>query len=275
MVVEQYFKIHGHPDEYWLLGNEEFAHQVDLVKKWAENTKQLLGKYAGVSVLATEIHERFPDLHISEFRDGAAVTNFVDKESMERDLRNAESGKTLEVSIVPIIQRQKYQGMFPSNLYYRSEWGAVMVTGVVIPDVFLAALLYHEMGHALRHQQGAPSATAPDNSDTWIGEEIEMHELEYEILNSATGGELSKLYDDILARRTSDTDSISRQVKITDLVRFDQMFNLEKAGQELVGVSMAQFEIGLRFRAVNTEKLNEDAKRKKKIGIYRQIAGKG
>ena len=102
-----------------------------------------------------------------------------------------------------------------------------------------------------------------------------MHELEYEILNSATGGELSKLYDDILARRTSDTDSISRQVKITDLVRFDQMFNLEKAGQELVGVSMAQFEIGLRFRAVNTEKLNEDAKRKKKIGIYRQIAGKG
>lgn len=273
-VVEEYFKIHGHADEYWLFGNEEFKEQIARTKKWGENAEQLLSKYVGVSVLAREIRERFTSLHISEFRDGIAVTNFISNEEAEEHVENPGSERKLEVSIVPIIQRQKYQGTFPSNLYYRSEWGAVMVTGVVIPDVFLAALLYHEMGHALRHRQGAPSSTAPANSDIWIWEEIEMHELEHHVLDSAVGGQLSKLYDEILARRSSDTDLISRHVKIDDLIRFDQMFNLEKTGRELVGVYLAQFETGLRLRAVNIQKLDEGSKRKKKIEVYRQIAGK-
>ena len=143
----------------------------------------------------------------------------------------------------------------------------------VCPDVFLAAVLYHEMGHALFDKRGTASSSAPALSDYWVNEEVVMHELEGQVLDAASEGKLARLYDAILARTPppASFQDIIGAITDDDLLEFDRIFGLEQEPERLASIYLAAFEIGLLFRAVD-EFCPEAVRLHKKVTAYRWAA---
>ncbi len=76
-----------------------------------------------------------------------------------------------------------------NKLYYNGTWKVIFcVDTAFADDGWFDALLLHEMVHVLHDRRGDPSARAPMQSDLWIAEEIEAHELERAVLDHATNG---------------------------------------------------------------------------------------
>ena len=265
-IMHTYLKLHeGKVDSFWLYGTESFNQQGDKMKKKLDHLSLLMKKSAGVSPLATQLYRETKKVQLSKFANGASLKFFNGKfEDLGKD--------TIEICMIPMDQYQIYRQKIPAALWYRKDWKALMITAIDFSDAFLTALVYHEMGHWLRHKQGASSATAMTGSDSFISEEVEMHELEYKVLNFFSKGKLKKLMKSICARSKSKENPKDALNYVTrdDLVAFDVMLGTVDAGQRTIGTYGAQFLTSVGLECINQNTNSDQAKAK--IKYYRWLS---
>ncbi len=111
-------------------------------------------------------------------------------------------------------------------LSYEPNWRALMVASLPFQDdSWFDAIVAHELWHAKRHRENAPSATAQQLSDLWIEEELEAHKLESEVLDHATSGEFQKRINALARERDSSSlDKFQARLRPDDLVKIDALF---------------------------------------------------
>ena len=251
---------------WWFDGN--FLSQ-KITREFSEreaNLREVLNQYQDVSALTHRIRTAFSDVHITVYHNGVSVRMFKGSpsESLSEQLPVG-----IEVCVIPrneIVRRNK----FPSALYYRQEWGSVMMYGCDWSDKVLPALLYHELGHALYHQvDKAASATAPPGSDLYIKEEVEMHEMESEILNATTKGQYFALIDEILSReRAKNFRDAIIGISLNDIKRHDVILEIQNANFQITSLTMAEFLIAVGLRWINQ---NREGSEKLKAELYRWV----
>lgn len=255
------------PRKHWLtaaLSPEETLSRIEEHKK---KISSLLQQYQDVSPLAGKIYKEFANFRISTFYQGGSqtVVGAADK---------LPDPRSLEICFVPENQGS-HPGLQSTFAWYHWEWRAVIERDDICPDAFMAAILYHELSHALADKRKAALQPASDPwSDPWIEEEVKAHELEWQILDRASQGRLTRLYDSILARapKVASLETVIKLVSAGDLEEFDKLFGLEQEPEQMAGVYLAEFEIGLFLWAIDLLPISDKAKLEKKITAYRWIA---
>ncbi len=229
------------PSDFWLTGDEDPAGVVAKTEAYRVRVIDLLGRAREVSPLARRIVTEPVDVRIGLLNQGAPIdiVGAGGVGNVEEYLRRIEA--VPGIVFVPFNEVVAGGNRFPSPLYYTSDLGAVSMYALRAPDAILAALLIHEFGHRLRHVEHAPSSSARQNTNLWIAEEVEMHELEHEVLDFFSEGRLSALYESI-RQRSSDPTNVAEVVLMVgeeDILAFERMFELEGIGGDIVNLSMA------------------------------------
>jgi hypothetical protein len=231
---------------------DALAYAVTNVQLALENTKH-------TNPLTEEIAKTFPQFVTSIYRQGISaitVRGHMTPEFLENKLE-----------ICFVSGREFRDDKLPAALYFREDWNAVMMAAVRWPEPFFSAVLFHELGHALRHKARSSS---PEDQTKWLAEEVEMHELEGEILNARTGGKYFEALDRIIAKNRScrDTHELLAEFRTKDLFELDRIIGLEKQGILIRNSSCAEHAALLGFRYIDKIKgLSSD-----KIAHYRWIA---
>lgn len=258
-------------DKFWLQGNEDMHTWIQVTQAWKAKVIGLMKKFKDVDVMTAKVVHSFPDFTLTEFE------NWRSKQNYEGTVTEAEIKAALSrLEVCVVSKQQETVHKLPSHVYYNLEWRALMVVAINIPDSFLIALIYHELGHAHKHRiENAASATADGLSDLWISEEVEMHQVENQVLTLASNGQLAALYDKIAARAKSATPIVLLgNIQVQDFVEYDRIFGLTEAGPIMANVYLAQFYMGLGFHAID-QKVPETERTTAKIAFYRWLVNKG
>lgn len=272
-VLKDYISRHRQPDQSWLTGREDPVQEIAAINSWSGRVGALLDQHRSVSNLTGRIHQHFRDFRVSKFANGVSHSIVIPMPGVDVEAILMREATQFEVCVITPSQRG-HPSLLPNCLYYRQDWRAVMADSVVWTDAFLAALMYHELGHALRHcVDRAASATAPDKSDAWIGEEVEMHQLEHQILDVAVQGRFTLLLDGIIDRLPQGEPSpefyqaMADEVTVEDWQAYDALFGLQGAGVRMTSIHTAQFMISLGFRLI--ERRFPQTKTQNQIDYYR------
>ncbi len=245
---------------------EQYAATVERVAAIEAKAHSLLQRYAGTTDLSQAIADAFPRLHVMVYTQGMSV-RLTQALTPEEALPPPNS---LELCIIP----QHEIGAHPNLLYYKPEWKALMVAAVDWPDAVFAALLFHELGHALRHRQGAPSATAPPNSDAYVDEEVEMHELEAAVLIAASQGQFASSIKAVIARAAPVVDwpVALHQLELGDLRQLDQTIGADRAGQRVTSVMATQYLLTFGLWAIPQRPTDAAGYQADRRAIYRWLS---
>lgn len=246
-MVDQYFK--GKPkDQWWCTGYpprpEQFGEFIARTETVKAKVEELVQRYRDVTPLAQEIAAAFPRFYVSVYTQGTSA-RLLRGTVAEASLPELDQ---LEVCFIP----EREMGAHPSALYYKPEWRALMIAGVEWPDAALAAFLYHELGHTLRHRQGAVSATAPPGSDLYDDEEIAMHLLEADVLSVATGGQFARHVGAIITRFPVARDWRQAVLKLRadDLEQLDTLLGCRQSGWTVAQLLVAEYSLILGLTAI-------------------------
>lgn len=257
----------GKADDSWWLVNEPIPpvkfETIDLLEKHMKVYSDILKKYRSTTPLSEKICDAFSSrLMATVYSSNGSLLpgrGEIDPKYFE--------GKQ-EVCSIPKNLMHRH----PSSLYYDSDWQALMIAALEYPEVILAGVLFHEMGHAYYHQiLKAPSALAPADSDLHIGEEVIMHELETKIFDVASGGKFLKAVDSVLKRHNTykTYQKIIQALDEDDFRSLDQSLGVEKAGIQVGGTLVAHYIISTGFRFIDQR--SPEKGEKQKIECYRWI----
>ncbi len=193
--------------------------------------------------------------------------------SQEEMLRRIDELGML-IEFIAVTEREYVSSQLPSYIFYNREWKSVLVAAIDIPESFLGAFLYHELGHAKKDRvDHAASSMQETDTDLWVSEEVEMHTLEGEVLNRASGGQLFKLYEAIIARAgTDEVNKVLLTLAEKDMQEYERMFDLEGMGLVMYSYCLTQFVTGLSFAAVDHVANDATQRERLKIDAYRFIA---
>lgn len=266
-VFSRYLARHdAFPRKHWLPDDLSEKEMLFRVGQQEKKISSLLQKHRSVSPLSEEIYKHLGDFRVSLFHQGISKTPMIDNR-----FDPARPYGDLEICLIPEDQGS-HPDLKETFTWYHREWSAVMQRDDICPDALLAAILYHEMGHALLHKQDAASSRAPTMSDSWIEEEVRMHTLEDQILDASSAGRLKLLYDSIIIRVLKDAslETIMAEVTESDLDAYDKLLSLQQESERMASISLAQFQIGLLLRAVDL--LPFEQKPAKKLAAYRWVA---
>jgi hypothetical protein len=125
----------------------------------------------------------------------------------------------------------------------------MIIPAITCPDSVFKAIIYHELGHACRHNSLDGNPVYPFKSDEYAAEEVEMHELGGEILDSESKGAYQARIREILGRTRAAKSFDQALCGLTrdDLAYFDALFGTDKmevpsfqlTSQCLLGVGFA------------------------------------
>ncbi|MDP3794454.1 MAG: hypothetical protein Q8R13_00800, partial [bacterium] len=165
--------------------------------------------------------------------------------------------------------------LHPSALYYNHAWGAVMMLGLAWPEKVFAGLLFHELGHRLRHlTEKAPSALAPPGSSLHTQEELDMHALEDAVFDAATEGKYGKYIEAFIAknRRVRNVYQLISRLTLDDLHALDALLGCERCGPSIARLLAAQYlvSVGTRYLAATVEPARQS---EKSIKLYQWYIG--
>lgn len=261
-VYEQYFTLHQ-AGNWWLTvpPQQPTTELIDIAEWRQEHISNIVKRYADVSPATKAIAQAF-----SRFR----VTYSTGGSSMQV-MRNNPKVNDQPVGFEICFYARQELNQHPANLYYRREWKAMMVAAIVWPEKVFPALLFHELGHALADKEGRPSAGADDDSDSWIGEEVEMHTIEENVLNATSGARYHNEIDRILNRSNARSpEEASLSFTISDLKELDRILGCEKGGSEVASSMLAEYRLSLGFRYIDSA-LPERERQEAKIAFYRLV----
>lgn len=255
------------PADVWWLNrvpkDEELELTVASFEAAEAHARALLGTHRNVSLLAREVADAFPAFFVSIFTSGASM-------NVSRAGATTLPTESLEICFIP---REEFTFGHASLLYYREDWRAVMMAGISFPDSLRAAMLFHELGHALRHRAAGGAVGARDPA-TYAAEEVEMHELGALILNAASGGAYFREVDAILDRAPQPVQWKRAALAATraDLERLDRAIGCEHAGLAVSLITVAEHLTVAGFRAVDRTVRDERARREEKRSVYQWLA---
>lgn len=258
-------------DEWWLTvvpplePGEEAIEVANHSAALAEQIARLLSKWQNVSPLAGDVAKTFPSFWVTFFNSGISTSITVGEDPEKVRLPHTYS---IEICFIPRDQFFPYR--LPGHFYYRQEWGALMMAALEYPEPVLAGLVFHELGHAYRHRQATASSVAPQFSDLWIMEEVEMHELEAQIFDAVSAGAFLAHMDAILARppRPRNIYEAVNRLRLEDFRYFDAMLGTRDCGPILRAILSAQYILSLGFRYID-QSVPTGKRLGHKIALYR------
>lgn len=255
--VDQYIKEHTTPAIWWYTSaTPETLPSIE--KECLERKKEIitmLKQYRDLNDFAREIAGYYEDPRISVLNQGNSL--------------QVGSQKTLTPGPEICYFGEADRDSQPASLWFNPDWPALMIPAQTIPNKVMPGLMLHEMGHGYQHSLGKPSATAPPDSDLYIGEEVLMHELESAAFNHASDGKFFTLIDDILARegKRGWKEAMSG-LTIDDLRQLDSVLDLKAANASTVNTASSQFVLQVGLRYIDRF---QDGKKEEKIAAYRFI----
>lgn len=246
-------------DRWWIEVRPEInAETYNTLEQYATRMHKLIGTYKDTTPETRALAERFQKVLTSVWVDG-----------QPRILRKRgspdEGPYTNSVLVCFVAERDaELQGLFMP--IWHSGLGVMTLPTIEIPDPFLVAILYHELGHAKRHNRVDGGPVGPPGSAEYIGEEVEMHELEGKVLNAVSGGKYHQLLDRITQRFASAKGFEGAMAMITraDCQEIDRMFGCTDT-QLPSNILMTQAVMEIGFRYCNTHSLGMQ----KKVEVYR------
>lgn len=246
------------PGDVWLANDTKNIPE-NIVKHYQNLLTESFRKYGSISPLAKRIAALRP-LPIARLEGHNLFATHA----------FTTEGKALNeiIKIVLVPRDQKDVSNFV--LQYSKEGQGVLIYCLDWPRNIFAAVMFHELGHGLRYAvDGAESSTAQAFSDLWIGEEIEMHELEGDILNKASRGSfyafLDKLAESSEARSPKD---FVLSLNIADLKKIETIVGCVACGPSIASVIVAEYVIAAAIRFINIKKLPST----EKVVFYRWYA---
>ena len=261
------------PDRWWLETMPDLASSESQLALMATTDAvqakihRLLGQYRSVSALAGEIATVFPQSWVSIYNRG--ITQALVRGDPTQPF--SPSPEAIEICFIPHDQRS--HGRHPSHFYYHAAFRGLMLSALEFPDRVMAGLLFHELGHALRHRQGAASATAPSDSEAYAQEEVEMHALEADVFNAVSAGRYYALLDAVVDRPPLAADEREAIVKLTasDLAALDEALGASGCGTAVANALTAQyaFSVGLRYVQRNCPEAERPTR---SVQLYRWFA---
>lgn len=264
-----YYTQHNFPDQLWLNGAEEIDEHISKVFAFSERLKGLIQKYAGTTETTGAIAKEFSDFNVSEYINGAPKMLF---KSTQMDAEKVRAEMERRSKLLELCMMTQDDPSTPSPLYYNKDWKAMMAPAIKMPDAWLAALSFHELGHALTDRRGEKSASSPEQSEEFVREEVKMHMTEQAVLDRAVSGRLTNLFDRILTRAgNADPKLVWLATTTTDLDQFDEILKTRSAGYTMSSIYMAQFLTALSFYAIDQMAVDKDQKMKAKIEAYRLL----
>ena len=139
-------------------------------------------------------------------------------------------------------------------MQYRSDWKAVLMSGIELPDPIFAGFLFHEFYHALCHiVDNFPSAMAPMGSREYIIEEVRGHDFETKIIDAATEGKYLECIDHILDR-IGDADGffdLVSQVTLDELRELDKITGTDQGGLLVKNLVISQYLFSLASKYID------------------------
>lgn len=184
---------------YWLTGNETEAESFKAAERFALRVRALLATHSNDNALTRDvwkhvasrffIKRNLGDHSIVLWNDGTLTTKQIGRD-------------VIAISVVAQngLRRVRACGG-RSTMCYEEGDHAIELHATDMSDAWLAALLYHEMGHALRYKQGEALGVTTQSDAAWVAEEVEMHTLENVVLDAATGGKARAQYAAMAASR--------------------------------------------------------------------------
>lgn len=237
--LESFMKTHP-PGEWWMerrIPADDLKSSPD--KAVRSNIAYVLTTYGKTTKESQIIADAFSKFNVGfsiQTPSGPALT--IDAQS--------HPGGKVAVVFFP-LEDVPYQ---PSSLSYNSDHKMVMVAAVDWPPKIFAAMLMHEFYHAYRDMTGKTNNAVSDDSDEWIGEEVEAHSLEAYILNKAAGGAYFKEIDQLLVEeRVTSMEGTYKVLTPSNLKKLDVVLGTQKLGQNVMNalVSQHMFVTGLRY----------------------------
>ncbi len=263
--MDHYLDAHNRRDEWWLINSQPPPEELNaLIKQMStqeEIVKQAIEQYRSVSPLTTEIAEAFPKFYFSLTIGGSSVTH-----SRKKNATDIQPISGQEIAFIPLTEKTTH----PAMMYYDPTIKRLALCGITWPVKVLPGLLYQDLGHALYHQAGKPSALAPQGSDLYVQEEVEMHELANEVFNKATNGAYYQTVDSILDQRRPDNwqDAVLG-VTPSELQQLDKVLGCENAGEVVANVMGGRYPFTLGIRYITRDTMTPEVKDAWKVQLYR------
>lgn len=262
-ICKEYMDVSQASAGWWLMqpapaGTPELANSLAIAKT---NILRNVACAKHASPLASNIASAFPLFMTTQFEKGGSV------HTTQGDINPEELKFALEVCFVP--QNEFYGRNFPSTLFYRQDWKAVMIGGINWPDPFFAGVLMHELGHAYRHKIGA---SHQNFTPGWFQEEVDMYDLQGQVFDHLTERRYSQTLDAIYESHASATNVVQFMTFLSseDLLKLDRVIKIEQSGYEVRGAACTGHAVLLGFTYL--EKKGGSAQ--DKINHYRWFVGK-
>jgi len=260
-----YLALHSAPDKWWVYSYSPQEPKMETVNKLRAQRDLLEGFLRDYKnsrpPLSSEIAEKFSKIFVSIFYQGISHSIGLASEKFLSE----NSG--FEVCFIPWKQLEKFS--FPSKLYYRDDWNAVMIAALEWPRPIFAGLVFHELGHALRFGQEAPGAKAPQNSDEWVAEETTMHDLESSVINASTNEKFFSFIDAFLAKAGGENFAeVISLLSADNLRQLDEICEARNCGQEAADIILGQYLFSFGSRLID-KTLPEKNRLAEKIRLYR------
>lgn len=257
--TEYYREKIKHPEIWWLDAlpkNPEDPVFHEKILSRERLIKNTLDRFRKVSPLAEAIHAKFDVFTVSIFIGGKASIAVKTPSELKQS--------KVEICFVPRTHATALEKSInaPSSVYWRSDWG-MFVNAVEIPATVFAGLLYHELGHGLRHPVSLTGVGYfPTNSDANAAEEIEMHELETKVFNESSDGAFEKILTEIVLRnpKIKSVEEAMAETTAHDLTRLDTSIGANKAGIETSSLLFAHYLIAVGTTYLDTKKSGVEEK---------------
>lgn len=269
--LDAYVKIHQrNRDNYFLFAElmQDPLASGEQMTRFEKRLLEIKKKYADVNVFSRQINEHFGGFCMEIFWNGEGMTPStytpLPVETMGRD-RLLVGLIPKEMVTHPILRRHNFiYKRFPQP---GRAPGAITITAVEWSETILAGRLYHEMGHAYRHQVSHTETgghLSGPIADATAAEEVEMYMLSRDILNAASQGDFTRLLNKVIDRTLGtdfeqSRDLIFNSIKLEDLMEMDQILGLQTDADQTTRANIGEFLVQLGLRLV--ERTHDDSSR--------------
>lgn len=176
----------------------------------------------------------------------------------------------LEICLFDSKARENPRNQF-TLLSFNPRFNTMMLASIDFKEPWFSAFFLHEMYHVKKFREGAQSSKKDQyGTDLWISEEVEAHELEAKVLDSATKGKFLGAVNAIVEKRKDYTDVnlVPSSLTLEELNGLDGLFPPCSKDEISFRVSQYIFTVGFSW----LEKRFSGAElQKKKTDYYRFI----